>query len=176
MSGCGIRATRVRRDEAGFGLIELMIAMTVLAIGILALFAMFESGIRSISRASTVTTAAALADTEMESFRAIRYNAIGLPSSLMDAAGTTYLSDPAYSSSNRVVLAACGTSPCTTKVPVQTLTGADGRGYRVDTYVTWHTVTSARAVKLVTIVVRDGSDVTKVWARAASAFDESTGT
>ena len=59
---------------------------------------------------------------------------------------------------------------------MQTLTGADGRGYRVDTYVTWHTVTSARAVKLVTIVVRDGSDVTKVWARAASAFDESTGT
>jgi prepilin-type N-terminal cleavage/methylation domain-containing protein len=177
MSGCGTRATRVRRDEAGFGLIELMIAMTVLAIGILALFAMFESGIRSISRASTVTTAGALADTEMESFRAIRYSSIGLPDSLIPTS-SPYTTDPAYSSTAppRVHLNACGTSPCTTKVPVQTLTGADGRSYRVDTYVTYQTVGSGRQVKLVTIVVRDGTDVTKVWARTASAFDESTGT
>jgi prepilin-type N-terminal cleavage/methylation domain-containing protein len=178
MSGCGTRATRVRRDEAGFGLIELMIAMTVLAIGILALFAMFESGIRSISRASTVTTAGALADTEMESFRAARYNTIGLPDSLIPSS-PPYTTDPAYSSTARVHVAACGTQPCTTKVPVQTLTGADGRSYRVDTYVTTQTLTSpysARPVKLVTIVVRDGTDVNKVWARTASAFDESTGT
>jgi prepilin-type N-terminal cleavage/methylation domain-containing protein len=178
VSSCGNRATRLPRDEAGFGLIELMIAMTVLAVGILALFAMFESGIRSITRASTVTTAGALADKEMENFRAIRYDAIGLPDSLVLAAATPYSSDPAYSSnaSTRVALSACGTSPCTTKVPVQTLTGADGRSYRVDTYITWQTVGSGRGVKLATIVVRDGTDVTKVWARTASAFDESTGT
>ena len=53
---------------------------------------------------------------------------------------------------------ACGTAPCTTKVPVQTLTGADGKSYRVDTYVTWQTVAAGRAVKLVTIVVRDGAN------------------
>jgi prepilin-type N-terminal cleavage/methylation domain-containing protein len=175
VSGCGNRATRLRRDEAGFGLIELMIAMTVLAVGILALFAMFESGIRSITRASTVTTAAALADKEMENFRAIRWTAIGLPESLVTAAPTPYSGDPAYSSTERVEVDACGTSPCSTKVPVQTLTGADGRSYRVDTYVTWQTVGSGREVKLVTIVVRDGTDVNKVWARTASAFDESTG-
>jgi prepilin-type N-terminal cleavage/methylation domain-containing protein len=175
MSGCGTRATRVRRDEAGFGLIELMIAMTVLAIGILALFAMFESGIRSIARASAVTTAGALADTEMESYRAVRYNAIGLPDTLIPTS-PPYTTDPAYSSTARVHVNACGTSPCTTKVPVQTLTGADGRSYRVDTYVTYQTVGSGRQVKLVTIVVRDGTDVTKVWARTASAFDESNGT
>ena len=176
MSGCGPRFDRLRRDQAGFGLIELMIAMTVLAVGILALFAMFESGIRSITRASTVTTAAALADKEMENFRAIRYTAIGLPESLVTAAATPYSSDPAFSASARVALDACGTSPCSTKVPVQTLTGADGRSYRVDTYITWQTVGSGRGVKLVTIVVRDGTDVNKVWARTASAFDESTGT
>jgi prepilin-type N-terminal cleavage/methylation domain-containing protein len=175
VSGCGNRATRLRRDEAGFGLIELMIAMTVLAVGILALFAMFESGIRSITRASTVTTAAALADKEMENFRAIRYTAIGLPESLVATAPTPYAGDPAYSATERVEVDACGTPPCSTKVPVQTLTGADGRSYRVDTYVTWQTVGSGREVKLVTIVVRDGTDVNKVWARTASAFDESTG-
>jgi prepilin-type N-terminal cleavage/methylation domain-containing protein len=161
--------------EGGFGLIELLIAMMVLAIGILAIFAMFESGIRSATRASHVTTAGALADREMERFRAVRYDVIGLPNALTDAtaAPTPYPSDPAYNAAGRVDLASCGTLPC---VPVQNLTGADGRSYRVDTYVTWQTVGSGRGVKLVTIVVRDGSDPTKVWARTASSFDESTGT
>jgi hypothetical protein len=151
--------------------------MMVLAIGILALFAMFESGIRTIKRASTATTAGALADREMESFRAIRYDSIGLPDNLVLTAQTPYSSDPAHQADagNRVGLAACGTPPCTTKVPVQTLTGADGRSYRVDTYVTWQTIGAGRALKLVTIVVRDGDDTTKVWARTASSFDRSTG-
>jgi prepilin-type N-terminal cleavage/methylation domain-containing protein len=165
------------QDDSGFGLIELLAAMTVLLVGILALFAMFESGIRHIKRASTVTTAGALADREMENFRAIRYASIGLPDSLVLSAAAPYSSDPAYQSNaaNRVDLAACGTTPCTTKVPVQTLTGADENDYRVDTYVTWQTIGAGRAVKLVTIVVRDGTDTSKVWARAASAFDRSTG-
>jgi prepilin-type N-terminal cleavage/methylation domain-containing protein len=178
MSGCGEGSTPSRRGgEGGFGLIELLIAMTVLSVGILALFAMFEAGIRSATRASRVTTAGALADREMENFRAIRYDSIGLPDALVLAAAAPYASDPAYqaSAANRVSLTACGTPPCTSKVPVQSLTGADGRGYRVDTYVTWQTVGTGRGVKLVTIVVRDGTDPTRVWARTASSFDESTG-
>jgi type IV pilus modification protein PilV len=178
---CGDRKRPCPKDEAGFGLVEVLVAMIVLSVGILALFAMFESGIRHIRRASTVTTAAALADREMERFRALRYASIGLPDTLVAAAGTTYSSDPAYSatsgsaSGDRVHLVACGTDPCTSKVPVQTLTGADGESYRVDTYVTWHSVTGGRLVKLVTIVVRDADDTSKTWARTASAFDRSTG-
>jgi prepilin-type N-terminal cleavage/methylation domain-containing protein len=170
------------RDEGGFGLVELLIALTILAVGIMAIFAMFESGIRHIKRASSVTTAGALADAEMERFRAIRYANIGLPETLVTGAATPYSSDAAYKSpagttaNTRVALPACGTGTCTTKVPVQTLTGADGESYRVDTYVTWQTVGSGRLVKLVTIVVRDADDVTRTWARTASAFDESTGT
>lgn len=177
VSGCGNRPTVSVRDEGGFGLVELLIAMTILAVGILALFAMFESGIRSIKRASTVTTAGALADREMENFRAIRYDSIGLPEDLVAAAAAPYSSDAAYeaSATDRVGLAACGTSPCTTKVPVQTLTGADGESYRVDTYVTWDSVGTGRTVKLVTIVVRDADETSRVWARTASSFDESTG-
>jgi prepilin-type N-terminal cleavage/methylation domain-containing protein len=174
-----IRRLWTRRAEAqdGFGLVELLIAMTVLVIGIMAVFAMFESGIRHLSRASTVTTAGALADKEMENFRAILYESIGLPDSLVVAAASPYSSDAAYaaSASQRVDVVACGTSPCTTKVPVQSLTGADGRTYRVDTYVTWQTISGGRAVKLVTIVVRDSVDTSKVWARVASTFDESIG-
>lgn len=171
VNGCGERPC----GEDGFGLIELLIAMMVLAIGILAIFAMFESGIRSITRASTVTTAGALADSEMENYRAVRYDVIGLPDALVTAAATPYASDPAYqaTATSRVDVASCGTLPC---VPVQTVTGADGRSYRVDTYVTWQTVGAGRGVKLVTIVVRDGTNPTKVWARTASSFDQSTGT
>jgi len=174
---CGQRLRRLRLHEEGFGLIELMAAMTVLLIGILALFAMFESGIRSTARASTVTTAGALADSEMENYRAIRYDAIGLPEALVLAAASPYSTDPAYqaTASNRVALVACGTAPCTTNVPVKTATGADGRSYRVDVYIVWQVVGAGRGVKLVTIVVRDSADVTKVWARTASSFDQSTG-
>jgi type IV pilus assembly protein PilV len=177
VNGCGVRIDVRLRDERGIGLVELLVAMMVLAIGILALFAMFESSIRSFKRASTVTTAGALADREMENFRAIRYDSIGLPDTLVVSAATPYAGDAAYqaNAANRVDVPACGTSPCSTKVPVQTLTGADGKSYRVDTYVTWQTVGAGRGVKLVTIVVRDAADVSKVWARTASSFDESTG-
>ena len=114
----------------------------------------------------------------MESYRAIRYASIGLPDSLVLTADAPYSTDTAYQStaSNRVNLPTCGlVLPCTNDVPVQTLTGADGRSYRVDTYITWQTVAAGRQIKLVTIVVRDAADPSKVWARAASAFDRSTG-
>jgi hypothetical protein len=172
------RARRRMQHEGGFGLVEVLAAMIVLSVGILALFAMFESGIRTIGRASTVTTAGALADREMERFRAIRYDSIGLPDALVLVAPAPYSSDPAYQPdpANRVNLIPCGVlTPCTTKTPVQTLTGADGKSYRVDTYVTWQSVGTGRNVKLVTIVVRDASDPTRTWARTASAFDASTG-
>ena len=172
---CGYRLRACAKDETGVGLVELLAAMIVLMVGILAVFAMFESGIRHIKRASTVTTAGALADREMESYRAIRYASIGLPDSLVTAEGAPYSTDAAYSATDRVDLPTCGAEPCTTKVPVQMLTGADGKSYRLDTYITWHSVPDGRDVKLVTIVVRDASDTDKVWARTASSFDRSTG-
>ena len=80
----------------------------------------------------------------------------------------------------RVNVAACGTAPCTNKVATQTVTGADGRSYKVDTYVTWKQITNSgsttgRLVKLVSIVVRGSSSPYPVYARVSSAFDESTG-
>jgi Tfp pilus assembly protein PilV len=173
------RRRHLLRGQQGIGLVELLAAMTVLAVGILAIFAMFESGIRHLSRASTITTAGALADKEMESYRAIKYASIGLPETLVAplASDAVYSGDTAWQSSsgNRVGLVACGTYPCSSDVPVQTLTGADGKSYLVHTYITWQTVGTGRLVKLVTVVVRDSADPTKVWARAASAFDRSTG-
>ena len=63
----------VLRRDGGFGLIELLIAMTMLNIGLLAVVAAFSSGIVSLNRASRITTAAVLADGQMELYRALTY-------------------------------------------------------------------------------------------------------
>jgi prepilin-type N-terminal cleavage/methylation domain-containing protein len=68
-------ARRLGRQD-GFGLVELLIAMTVLVVGLLALVASFGSGYAAINRASTTGTASVLADKQMEAFRAMTYTAI----------------------------------------------------------------------------------------------------
>ena len=80
----------------------------------------------------------------------------------------------------RVHVVSCGSGTCTTVDPVRTVTGADNRSYRVDTYVTWQLIMNSngvtgRNVKLVTVVVRSPTSPTKVYARVSSSFDESTG-
>jgi type II secretory pathway pseudopilin PulG len=71
------------------------------------------------------------------------------------------------------------TSPCT---PSRTITSAsspaspDGRSYRIDTYITQLAATGTqRAQKQVTVVVRDGVTVSKIFVRDSSTFDCSTG-
>lgn len=63
---------RLRREE-GFGLVELTIALVVLAVGLLVLVGSFGSGYTAINRASTVSAATALADKQMEAHRAQTY-------------------------------------------------------------------------------------------------------
>jgi Tfp pilus assembly protein PilV len=262
----GKHLRRRARDEGGFGMIELLAAMTVMLIGIFAVFSLFQAGIVQIRRASTITTAAAIADSEMEKFRAIKYEAIGLSNTDVTAVvggsyGSTYTGQTFYKTDTaasttlsaamttttqktvpvqasptgfpsagpfivkidneymlisnratstwtlyqatdrglygttaathssgatvywiqRVNVAACGSSPCTDAVATKTVTGADGRAYKVDTYITWQQISSAgstagRLVKLVSIVVRDSTSPYKAWARVSASFDESTGT
>jgi hypothetical protein len=71
----------------------------------------------------------------------------------------------------------CSGSPLPNEcLPSRTVVGADRKNYRVDTYITSSTPTSGRALKLVTVVVRDGSKLSaRPLARVASTFDQSTG-
>jgi len=66
-------------DESGMGLVELLVAMLVLAIGIFALVAGFSSGFGAINRAGKTSTAGTLADQQMEAFRGGPYSAIATP-------------------------------------------------------------------------------------------------
>lgn len=66
---------RCRRQE-GFLLIELLIAMTVLAVGLLALEGAFSSGYAAVARASEVGAASVLADKRMETYRGMSWAAL----------------------------------------------------------------------------------------------------
>jgi Tfp pilus assembly protein PilV len=170
------------RTEHGFGLIELLMAMVMLNVGILAVVAAFNSGMFALNRASRISTASALADQQMELYRALTYSAIALDTTSLASVDDTYTCDTALgascpNSTSGETTATCSGSPLPNEcLPSRTATGADRKQYRVDTYITTTTPTGGRAVKLVTVVVRDGRKLSaRPLARVASTFDQSTG-
>ncbi len=142
-------------SEGGFGLVELLIAMTVMSIGIFALVAGFSSGLTTINRASKTSTAGTIADRRMETYRGGAYSTVvSIPGATTTGAdGRTYwiVSDVASKCPDQ-------TTPVGTP-PSCTLSGG---------------VTS-RPVKLATVEVRDGSSTGKVLLTESSTFDQSTG-
>jgi Tfp pilus assembly protein PilV len=164
---------RLRADQ-GFGLIELLMAMVILNIGILAIVASFNAGIITLNRASRITTAAVLADQQMELYRAIRYDSIRLAPATIPGA-PPYTTDPAYNATQIITPTCAGPSYPDECNATRQATGADGKLYRVNTYIVETTPAGGRAVKLVTIVVRDDADQNRVFVRQASSFDQSTG-
>jgi type II secretory pathway pseudopilin PulG len=187
------RLVRFVRREDAFGLVELLVSMVMLNVGLLALLAAFVSGSTAVRRASRIATASTLADTQMELYRALTYNAIALDAGQITGnTDNTYKCDSALGSSCPNTIATCSGSTCADgTVPVQTCTGSplpaqcqtsrqvtgpDHGSYRVDTYIVYRTPTSGRAVKLVTIAVRDTTNLTApALARQSSSFDQSTG-
>ena len=169
------------RSEAGFGLIELLMAMVILNIGILAIVAAFSSSQIALNRASKISTASALADSQMELFRAIKYDSIALDATTLGSTDNTYKCDVALgascpNSTSGEVTTTCGSPLPNECNPSRTVTGADRKSYRVDTYITTTTPTNGRSVKLVTVVVRDSRNLSgRPLARVGSTFDQSTG-
>ena len=64
------------RDEDGIGLIELLIALLVLNVGIFATLGAFTSAASTLKRSSRISTAAAIADQEIEALHNLRYSQI----------------------------------------------------------------------------------------------------
>ena len=161
---------RLAKTEAGFGLIELLIAMTVMVIAIMAIVAAFSSGMVALNRASHASTAATLADIQMEGSGSMPYASI-----VPTCASGTSAADDCFST--------------VTPPP----TGPDGRTYRIDTAIRFDcpvgtlggtvpnsaTCTgagAARPVKRVTLVVYDPATTpaTELF-RETSTFDPATG-
>jgi Tfp pilus assembly protein PilV len=177
-----ILAHRLRlKDEEGQTLVELLIAMMVLTVGILALIAAYSSGYVSLNRATRVSSATLVADSQMEHFQALQYSAIQLNTGCGTSCteDSTFTGDSAYNSAAQVT--GCATT-ATTCLPTQTVTGPDGRSYRLDTYIEYACVSGTlstspsvscgsgnpQPVKRVTLVVRSSTLPTPV--REQSTF------
>lgn len=188
--------------EEGFGLIELIIAIVVLQVALLAILGAFSAGSVALGRASRVNTAATMADQQMELYRAMPYDAIGLDTGNAPTTGT-YVSDtsvcpsgqtpacantaPINNSGNdiwsctattgwsvSVYFTANGANPCTAHRSVSSAASPDGRSYYVDTYITPGAISGLRGTKVVSVVVRQGSTATEL-AKEVTTFDCSTG-
>jgi prepilin-type N-terminal cleavage/methylation domain-containing protein len=140
------------RREEGMTLVELLIAMVVMSIGIAALVAGFSSGVVSIHRARLTSTAGTLADKQMELYRQAAFTSL----------------------------------PIGLQTPT-TPSGPDGHTYWMQVNGEWTCAVgtyssgscsgtpTSRPVKLMTIVVRDGSDTAKLLFTESATFDSSTG-
>lgn len=168
---------RLRTEERGFGLVELVMAVTILNVSLLALVAAFNSASIVTKRASQVSTATVLADRQMELYRSLKYSKIGLETGLV----TTANADTRYYA-NWPLGAPVNDLTCTDPTkpecqPIQTITGPDGRTYRIDSYIVATDFSDAtmRDVKLIRVFVRDAADLDRVLVRQDSTFDESLG-
>jgi type II secretory pathway pseudopilin PulG len=168
------------RSDDGFGLIELLIAMAVLQFAIFALIAALSSAHAAQLRAAKTTTAAALASSQIELYRSVQYHEIRLDPTRLAAAqtdtSTSYASDAAHTGPHAAedctVPDPNAQHPCNaSSLPA----GADGRTYRVNTYIVYHDPADGRELKRVTVVVRDPSRGNAVLVRQTTAFDELTG-
>lgn len=174
------------REESGFGMLELLMAMVMLNVGILAIVAAFSSGNAALARASQVSTAAALADKQIESYRGLIYDNIFFVTSEWNAAlaDSTYTADTAYTTNMQSPLSpkalvsavtTCPTSvPSTSCDPSYTTTGPDHRSYRVDTYLYYDAPGGGSQLKSITVVVRPAANPARSFARVSSTFDSST--
>jgi Tfp pilus assembly protein PilV len=175
------------RDESGFGLLELLMAMVMLNVGILAILAAFSSGNTALARASRVSTAGALANKQMEVYRGLKYDNILFTTSEWNSAiaDSSYTADTVYQQnmaspvSPKALVGTVSTCPAnvpaTASDPSYTTTGADRRSYRVDTYLYFDTPSNGNQLRTVTVVVRNPADLTRTFARVSSTFDRLIG-
>lgn len=163
------RRLRLQRED-GFTLVELLIAMIVLSIAILALVSAYTSGFMALNRATRVSSARLVADSQMERFRAIQYSAIKLNTTCGATCteDATFTGDTAYNAAAQVT--GCATTDATC-LPTQTKTGPDGASYRLDTYIEYACISGTLStspsltcgagnpypVKRVTVVVRSST-------------------
>jgi Tfp pilus assembly protein PilV len=183
------------RDEDGFGLIELLIAMVVLNIGILALVATFQSGALALRRSAATSNGTVVADKTMEVFRALQNKAIylnapasggsdvsGYPNGIPNSTSTWYSKYQGDTSAYGGVTYYNYTTPSSS--PLWVTQATTGTGYTpipasnsanlpsgLSIVMVQPNAGATAYVKQVTVVVRDPKDSTRVLARQTSLFD-----
>jgi type II secretory pathway pseudopilin PulG len=158
------RALMRLRKEEGFGLLELLMAVVILSIGIMALMGVFAAGTLSLRRSASTSTGTAVADKVMEVYRGLKDCGVYLTSSTIPTSGgyyaqyyadtSAYANVGVYSASNHLWMTQSTTSGTYSPIPtsssgclpspapspdptqaVQNVTGADGLSYLVFSYI-----------------------------------------
>jgi type II secretory pathway pseudopilin PulG len=137
-------------------LVELLVAMVVMAVGITAIVAGLVSGVFTIERASNTTTAGAIADQQIESERQAGYAALTVGAQT---------STTTVGNNHRTYWV--GTTISWTCVIGTPQTGT--------TFPTCNGTPASRPVKLVDVVVRDTNSTGKVLITESTTFDQSMG-
>ena len=182
-------------QERGQGMIEMIMAVVLITVALLALMASYDGAFMSLHKSARTNAAAQLADTQLELYSSLyALNTadpsaqIGLSSSLL----TTAKASDAYYSTDENALSPSGTdytnSACTTTSsqckPVQTVTGSDGKSYRMETFTrnvtqtltctmtTTGSCSTTTNERVVTVIIRDpnSSGTPKVYT-ATTAFN-----
>jgi type II secretory pathway pseudopilin PulG len=109
------------REERGFMMVELLMAITMMTIALTALIVVFTSSIFAMRLASRTTAATFIADAQMEAYRAMTSRDIGidLTAGTVSALDSTYKNDAACANSST-------STTCATNGVSSTETGPTG--------------------------------------------------
>lgn len=183
--------TRAATRENGQGLVELIVAMTILAIGIGSLLTVLTSSALSLQRSDQKGTALVLAEKQVELYRGVGFRDVRLDDQLVAAAiakNDQYSNDPSAPSASGQHLdtdtapTGVDTNTCVPSIagdqttvpdeckPTQVVTGPDHRQYRIDTYIHSDFPQGGDAVETVTVIVRNANILSQTLARSASTF------
>jgi type II secretory pathway pseudopilin PulG len=187
--------SRAATREDGQGLIELIVALTILAVGIGSLLTLLTSSALSLQRSDQKGTALVLAEKQLELYRSAGYRDVRLDDSLVSAIASSDAYMTANSSDSTIPAGtaqrldtASDANPCVPTVPanptpdnpnslpdecrpLQVVTGPDHRRYEIDTYI--HTVNQNGGdfIAVVSVIVRNAAISTRtILARSASTF------
>jgi len=158
-------------------LIELLIAMTFVAIAVGALISVYASGVVTLRHASVEGNALALADKQMETFKTLPYSGLALTTGSIPGSGLYVSSPPSNLTSTQQASITSGQITGGSVAATQTVTGPDNRTYRVDSYVFKNAGDTNYAEYIqVTIAVRLVSSGTAgaIRAQATSAFNSAS--
>jgi len=143
-------------------MVELVAAMVILCIALLALIGAYSLGYFAIGSAAKTSAAGLIAHNQLELYSSLPYSSIGLDATTLASVKST---DATYSSDESalpesgadVTINSCGASAqC---LPIQTVTGADHKPYKVETFIRLlaNPNIPTRSEKVVTVVIRSAS-------------------
>jgi type II secretory pathway pseudopilin PulG len=166
------------QSEDGFLMVELVAAVVIISIALLALLGAYSLGYFAINSSGQTTQAGLLANNQLELYAAIPYASIGLDATTLASVKST---DPYYStdeaalpgSGSDVTISGCGSSAqCS---PVQTITGGDHKTYKLETFIRMIANPSVsgtnRTEKIITVLVRNMSNAGAKVVTMQTGFD-----